>query len=61
MVYLPLAERDVFSVHAPTIVSVEITNYEHVGIDQPDHDVVDSSVYLAEMYAVIRCMDHVLD
>lgn len=45
----------------PTIVAVEVADNEHVGVDQPDHDIIDSAVYLAEMYTVIRCMHHVLD
>jgi hypothetical protein len=38
---------------APTIVTVEVADDKHIGVDQPDHDVVDSAVYLAEMYAIV--------
>jgi hypothetical protein len=44
-----------------TVVSVEITNYQHVGINKPNKNVVYSSVDLAKVYAVIRGMDHVFD
>lgn len=44
-----------------TIIPVPIALHQHVVVQKPDHDVVHSTMDLADGDTVIRSMDHVHD
>jgi hypothetical protein len=44
-----------------TVIPIEVTNDKHVAVDEPHHDIVDSSMRLAYCNAVVTRMYYVLN
>jgi hypothetical protein len=61
MIYPILANQRQVVGHRPTVVAIRITDYQHVRIYQPYHNVIDSPMYLTKVNAVIGRVDQVFD